>query len=223
MTLGGFDHDEGQLRNAFQPAGRPLRHRLLRRVEGRRRREAPIQPDDAAGEPAAARGGRTTTADHVRALAGKDPQALPHTEIPFRPARVIMQDLTAVPCVVDLAALREAVADLGGDPTQVNPLVPTELVVDHSVVADVAGRPDAIRLDTGIEYERNAERFEFLRWGQESFDDLTVVPPGAGIVHQVNIEHLTQVVRRHDGVAVPDTCLGTDSHTTMVNGLGVLG
>ena len=134
-----------------------------------------------------------------------------------------MQDFTGVPCVVDLATMREAVAELGGDPTKINPLSPAELVIDHSVIIDVFGREDAFRRNVEIEYERNGERYQFLRWGQGAFDDFKVVPPGTGIVHQVNIEHLAQVVFLRNGVAYPDTCVGTDSHTTMVNGLGVLG
>ncbi|AXG13467.1 aconitate hydratase AcnA [Intrasporangium calvum] len=171
--------------------------------------------------------GANITADHIGALAGWDANAQPDTEIQFTPARVIMQDFTGVPCVVDLATMREAVADLGGDPAKINPLAPAELVIDHSVIVDVFGRPDAFERNVEIEYERNRERYQFLRWGQTAFDDFKVVPPGTGIVHQVNIEHLarTVMVRDIDGerVAYPDTCVGTDSHTTMVNGLGVLG
>ena len=156
-----------------------------------------------------------------------DENAEPDTEIQFTPARVIMQDFTGVPCVVDLATMREAVADLGGDPAKINPLAPAELVIDHSVIIDVFGRADAFERNVEIEYQRNRERYQFLRWGQTAFDDFKVVPPGTGIVHQVNIEHLarTVMVREIDGerVAYPDTCVGTDSHTTMVNGLGVLG
>ncbi|MGV8979523.1 MAG: aconitate hydratase AcnA [Cellulomonas sp.] len=171
--------------------------------------------------------GVNTTADHVRAIAAWDPQAEPDTEIQFTPARVIMQDFTGVPCIVDLATMREAVAELGGDPTQINPLAPAELVIDHSVQIDVAGRADAFARNVDFEYQRNRERYQFLRWGQTAFDDFKVVPPGTGIVHQVNIEYLARTVmtREVDGVlrAYPDTCVGTDSHTTMVNGLGVLG
>src|SRR5699024_1891452 len=148
-------------------------------------------------------------------------------EIQYSPARVIMQDFTGVPCVVDLATMREAMADLGGDATKINPLAPTELVIDHSVIADVFGTPEAFERNVEIEYERNRERYQFLRWGQSAFDDFKVVPPGTGIVHQVNIEHLARTVftREIDGetFAYPDTCVGTDSHTTMVNGLGVVG
>ncbi|AEG44521.1 aconitate hydratase [Isoptericola variabilis] len=171
--------------------------------------------------------GANITADHVNALASWDPQAEPSTEIQFTPARVIMQDFTGVPCVVDLATMREAVAELGGDPAKINPLAPAELVIDHSVQIDVAGRPDAFERNVEFEYQRNHERYQFLRWGQTAFDDFKVVPPGTGIVHQVNIEYLARTVmtREVDGVlrAYPDTCVGTDSHTTMVNGLGVLG
>jgi aconitate hydratase len=167
--------------------------------------------------------GANITAEHIRALAGWDENAAPDTEIQFTPARVLMQDFTGVPCVVDLATMREAMADLGGDPTKINPLAPAELVIDHSVQIDVFGRSDAFERNVEIEYQRNGERYKFLRWGQTAFDDFKVVPPGTGIVHQVNIEHLARTVMVRDGVAYPDTCVGTDSHTTMVNGLGVLG
>ncbi len=171
--------------------------------------------------------GADITEDHIRAVAGWDADADPDTEIQFTPARVIMQDFTGVPCVVDLATMREAMADLGGDPTRINPLAPAELVIDHSVIADVFGTPEAFARNVEIEYERNRERYQFLRWGQGAFEDFKVVPPGTGIVHQVNIEHLARVVftRDMDGetVAYPDTCVGTDSHTTMVNGIGVVG
>jgi len=167
--------------------------------------------------------GVNVTADHVSALAQWDPGKEPDTEIQFTPARVILQDLTGVPAVVDLAAMREAMQALGGDPTKINPLCPAELVIDHSVVADVFGSPDAFRRNVEIEFERNHERFQFLRWGQDAFSQFKVVPPGTGIVHQVNIEYLARVVMNTDGVAYPDTCVGTDSHTTMQNGLGILG
>jgi aconitate hydratase len=167
--------------------------------------------------------GANTTADHVRALAAWDPTAEPDTEIQFTPARVVMQDFTGVPCVVDLATMREAMQELGGDPSKINPLAPAELVIDHSVIADLFGAPDSFERNVELEYERNAERYQFLRWGQTAFDDFKVVPPGTGIVHQVNIEYLARVVFERDGVAFPDTLVGTDSHTTMVNGLGVLG
>ncbi|MGW6931717.1 aconitate hydratase [Lentzea sp. NPDC054927] len=167
--------------------------------------------------------GANITADHVRALASWDPAAEPNTEIQFTPARVVMQDFTGVPCVVDLATMREAVTQLGGDAEKVNPLAPAELVIDHSVIADIFGRPDAFELNVDLEYQRNKERYQFLRWGQTAFDEFKVVPPGTGIVHQVNIEHLARVVMVRNGQAYPDTLVGTDSHTTMVNGIGVLG
>ncbi|SMD25092.1 aconitate hydratase [Lentzea albidocapillata] len=167
--------------------------------------------------------GANITADHVRALANWDPAAEPSTEIQFTPARVVMQDFTGVPCVVDLATMREAVTHLGGDAEKVNPLAPAELVIDHSVIADIFGRPDAFEMNVDLEYERNRERYQFLRWGQTAFDEFKVVPPGTGIVHQVNIEHLARVVMVRNGQAYPDTLVGTDSHTTMVNGIGVLG
>ena len=171
--------------------------------------------------------GANITADDIRALGSWDAGAEPNHEIQFTPARVIMQDFTGVPCVVDLATMREAVANLGGNSAKVNPLAPAEMVIDHSVIAEAFGTPDAFARNTEIEYQRNHERYQFLRWGQTAFDDFKVVPPGTGIVHQVNIEHLARVVfpRVVDGVlqAYPDTCVGTDSHTTMVNGLGVVG
>lgn len=171
--------------------------------------------------------GENITAAHVQALAGWDPNAEPSEEIQFTPARVIMQDFTGVPCIVDLATMREAMSELGGDPSKINPLAPAEMVIDHSVMIDVAGRVDALELNMDLEFERNRERYQFLRWGQGAFDDFKVVPPGTGIVHQVNIEYLARTVmtREVDGAlrAYPDSCVGTDSHTTMVNGLGVLG
>ncbi|WP_174550701.1 aconitate hydratase [Microtetraspora malaysiensis] len=167
--------------------------------------------------------GANITADHIRALANWDPNATPSVEIQFTPARVIMQDFTGVPCVVDLATMREAVRDLGGDPARINPLAPAEMVIDHSVIVDYFGGPDSFARNVQREYERNHERYQFLRWGQTAFDEFKVVPPGTGIVHQVNIEHLARVVMIRDGKAYPDTCVGTDSHTTMENGIGVLG
>jgi aconitate hydratase len=167
--------------------------------------------------------GVNITADHISAVAGWDEKAEPSVEIQFTPARVILQDLTGVPAVVDLAAMREAMRALGGDPTKINPLIPAELVIDHSVVADIFGTPDAFQRNVELEFQRNAERFQFLRWGQDAFAGFRVVPPGTGIVHQVNIEHLARVVMQSDGKAYPDTCVGTDSHTTMENGLGILG
>lgn len=171
--------------------------------------------------------GANITADHVRALAAWDPAAEPDTEIQFTPARVVMQDFTGVPCIVDLATMREAVSELGGDPEVINPLNPAEMVIDHSVQIDSFGLPGSLERNKEREYERNAERYQFLRWGQGTLSNFRVVPPGTGIVHQVNIEYLARIVFTHeaDGVtqAYPDTCVGTDSHTTMVNGLGVLG
>ena len=177
--------------------------------------------------------GANVTAEQIQALASWDPQAAPSQEIQFTPARVIMQDFTGVPCIVDLAAMREAMSALGGDATKINPLAPAELVIDHSIIADVFGRPDAFLRNAEIEFERNQERYQFLRWGQEAFANLVVVPPNTGIVHQVNLERLARVVfvaeaAAADGgptglVAYPDTLVGTDSHTTMINGLGVLG
>ncbi|MCH9710067.1 MAG: aconitate hydratase AcnA [Actinomycetia bacterium] len=171
--------------------------------------------------------GANITGDHIEAIAAWDPSADPSIEIQFTPARVVMQDFTGVPCIVDLATMREAIGDLGGDPDKVNPLAPAEMVIDHSVIVDVFGRRDAFERNVDIEYERNGERYQFLRWGQGAFDDFKVVPPGTGIVHQVNIEYLARTVMVRDvngtKTAYPDTCVGTDSHTTMVNGLGVLG
>ena len=171
--------------------------------------------------------GANITADHIKALAHWDPSVEPDTEIQFTPARVVMQDFTGVPCIVDLATMREAIVELGGDASKVNPLAPAELVIDHSVIADVFGTKNSFEENTDIEYERNQERYRFLRWGQSAFDEFKVVPPGTGIVHQVNIEFLARVImtRTVGGVlrAYPDTVVGTDSHTTMVNGLGVLG
>jgi aconitate hydratase len=171
--------------------------------------------------------GANVTAEQIKALANWDPSAEPDTEIQFTPARVIMQDFTGVPCIVDLATMREAVASLGGDPKRINPLAPAEMVIDHSVIIDVAGTPEAFDRNVELEYQRNGERYQFLRWGQTAFDNFKVVPPGTGIVHQVNIEYLARTVmaREVNGElqAYPDSCVGTDSHTTMVNGLGVLG
>ncbi|MDR2348303.1 MAG: aconitate hydratase AcnA [Bifidobacteriaceae bacterium] len=167
--------------------------------------------------------GATITAGQVQALANWDPGAAPAVEIQFTPARVVMQDFTGVPCVVDLATMREAVAALGGDPAQINPLAPAEMVIDHSVIIEHAGSPRAFDLNVAVEYQRNRERYQFLRWGQGAFSQFKVVPPGTGIVHQVNIEYLARGVMAQGGQAYPDSCVGTDSHTTMVNGLGVLG
>ena len=171
--------------------------------------------------------GANITSAQIDALANWNPDSEPDTEIQFTPARVIMQDFTGVPCIVDLATMREAIVDLGGDPAKVNPLAPAELVIDHSVIADKFGTTTSFEENTDIEYQRNQERYRFLRWGQSAFDEFKVVPPGTGIVHQVNIEYLARVImtRNVNGVlrAYPDTVVGTDSHTTMVNGLGVLG
>ncbi|MDA8777397.1 aconitate hydratase AcnA, partial [Pontimonas sp.] len=171
--------------------------------------------------------GANITKEQIQALGGWDANAEPAKEIQFTPARVVLQDFTGVPCIVDLATMREAIVDLGGDPNHVNPLSPAELVIDHSVIADLFGHADSLERNVDIEYERNGERYQFLRWGQTAFNNFKVVPPGTGIVHQVNIENLAKVTYTKDngGViqAFPDTCVGTDSHTTMVNGLGVLG
>lgn len=172
-------------------------------------------------------GGITVGKEHIEAVAQWNPKAEPDTEIAFMPARVVLQDFTGVPCVVDLAAMRDAVTKLGGKPSQINPLIPSELVIDHSVQVDVFGRPDALDLNGKIEFERNKERYGFLRWGQKAFENFKVVPPNTGIVHQVNLENLARVVmeREVEGQiwAFPDTVFGTDSHTTMINGIGVLG
>ncbi len=168
--------------------------------------------------------GKTVTRDDILALAGADPRKLPQREIAFTPARVIMQDFTGVPAVVDLAAMRDAMAKLGGDPARINPLIPAELVIDHSVMVDHYGTSDALNLNSLLEFQRNRERYTFLRWGQSAFDSFSVVPPDTGIVHQVNLEYLARVVFSDDkGLAYPDTVVGTDSHTTMINGVGVLG
>src|SRR4029077_3048668 len=171
--------------------------------------------------------GSNITKDHIQAIANWDPSAEPSVEIQYTPARVVMQDFTGVPCIVALATRGEAIGDLGGDDEKVNPLAPADLVIDHSVIADLFGRADAFERNVEIEYERNRERYQFLRWGQGAFSDFKVVPPGTGIVHQVNIEHLARTVftRETDGATQPspDTLVGTDSHTTMVNGIGVVG
>jgi aconitate hydratase len=167
--------------------------------------------------------GVNITKDHINAVANWDEKAEPSIEIPYTPARVIMQDFTGVPAIVDLATMREAMIDLGGDPQKVNPLAPAELVIDHSVIADAFGSNMALKINVDLEYDRNKERYQFLRWGQGAFSEFKVVPPGTGIVHQVNIENLARVVFERNGTVYPDTVVGTDSHTTMVNGLGVLG
>ncbi|MFY9326002.1 MAG: aconitase family protein, partial [Candidatus Nanopelagicales bacterium] len=167
--------------------------------------------------------GFNVTQEHIKALVDWNPHQEPDTEIPYTPARVIMQDFTGVPAIVDLATMREAMADLSKDPQLVNPLAPAELVIDHSVIADAFGSSGAFGINVDLEYQRNLERYQFLRWGQDSFSEFKVVPPGTGIVHQVNIENLARVIFEKEGMAYPDTLVGTDSHTTMVNGLGVLG
>lgn len=167
--------------------------------------------------------GANITQDHIKAIANWDPSAEPSVEIQFTPARVLMQDFTGVPCVVDLATMREAVKELGGDPDKVNPLNPAEMVIDHSVIIEAFGGRESLAKNVEIEYERNEERYQFLRWGSKAFSNFRVVPPGTGIVHQVNIENLARVVFDNNGLAYPDTCIGTDSHTTMENGLGILG
>ena len=167
--------------------------------------------------------GLNTTKADIEALAGADLKKLPAKDINFTPARVILQDFTGVPCVVDLAAMRDAIKQLGGKASQVNPLCPVELVIDHSVMIDHYGSKQALDLNAKVEFERNAERYTFLRWGQEALQNFKAVPPDTGIVHQVNIEYLARVVFEKDGLLYPDSCFGTDSHTTMVNGIGVLG
>src|ERR671912_1710590 len=171
--------------------------------------------------------GRSYRVEDAKSIAGWLPAGHSDKEVPFRPSRILMQDFTGVPAVVDLAAMRDGILKLGGEPRRVNPLVPVDLVIDHSVMVDVSGRADALQRNVDIEFERNGERYEFLRWGQSAFDGFRVVPPGTGICHQVNLEYLAQVVwtaqDAGDSYAYPDSCYGTDSHTTMVNGLGVLG
>ena len=167
--------------------------------------------------------GHVITEDHVKTLAAYDASGVGQAEIPFRPGRVVLQDFTGVPAMVDLAAMRSAMVRMGGDPRKVNPLVPCDLVIDHSVQVDAFNSGVALTINNEKEFERNRERYEFLKWGQSSFDNFRVVPPGAGIVHQVNLEYLAKVVWDADGVLYPDSLVGTDSHTTMINGLGVLG
>ncbi len=205
LTVGGADHEVFRL--SAVPGAQDLPYSLKVLLENLLRTED----------------GANIRKEHIEALAGWDPEAEPDTEIQFTPARVLMQDFTGVPCIVDLATMREAMADLGGDPKRINPLAPAELVIDHSVVADHFGSKDALGLNGALEYERNRERYEFLRWGQTAFEDFKVVPPNTGIVHQVNLERLASVVFTRNGQAYPDTLVGTDSHTTMINGLGVLG
>jgi len=205
LTVNGEDHEIFRISAVEGSAHLPFTHKVLL--------ENLLRTED----------GANVTAEQIRSLGRWDASGAPHQEIQFTPARVIMQDFTGVPCVVDLATMREAMADLGGDTSKINPLAPAELVIDHSVIADHFGTPSAFGRNVELEYERNEERYKFLRWGQSAFDEFKVVPPGTGIVHQVNIEHLARVVMTRNGQAYPDTCVGTDSHTTMVNGLGVLG
>src|SRR5919106_2235375 len=171
--------------------------------------------------------GDSVPADTVESIATWDAKAEPSVEIPYQPARVLMQDFTGVPAIVDLAAMRDAMEQLGSDPAKINPLVPVDLIIDHSVQVDAFGNPRAFDINADRDYERNGERYAFLRWGQQAFDNFRVVPPATGICHQVNLEYLGQVVFRRDRDAAteayPDTLVGTDSHTTMINGLGVLG
>ena len=171
--------------------------------------------------------GKTVTKADIEAVASWDPAAKPSTEIAFRPSRVLLQDFTGVPAVVDLAAMREQFARMGGDPSRINPLQPADLVIDHSVQVDAYASAQAFDENVRLEFERNRERYQFLKWGQSAFENMGVVPPGTGIVHQVNLEYLARVVFTRDAegrtVAYPDSLVGTDSHTTMINGLGVLG
>src|SRR5688500_13202278 len=166
--------------------------------------------------------GVTVTRDDIEALARWDPATPPDREIAYSPARVVLQGFIGVPCLVDLAAMRDAMAALGGDPAKINPLQPVELVIDHSIQVDAFGTPEAFQQNVELDYGRNRERYAFLRWGQQAFDNFKVVPPNTGIVHQVNLEFLARVVEARDGRAFPDTLVGTDSHTTMVTGLGGL-
>ena len=167
--------------------------------------------------------GKAVSSEDIEKVAKWDANAEPSEEIAYTPARVLMQDFTGVPAIVDLASMRDAIEDLGGEPSQINPLVPAELVIDHSIQVDVYGEPKAFQRNAEFEFERNHERYAFLRWGQTAFDNFSVVPPNTGICHQVNLEYLAKVVFTRDGRAFPDTLVGTDSHTTMINGLGVLG
>ena len=165
--------------------------------------------------------------EHVENLSKWGTNELQDIDVPFKPSRVIFQDFTGVPCVVDLAALRKAMADLGGDPQKINPEIPVDLVIDHSVQVDKAGTADSLEFNMDLEFKRNGERYEFLSWAQKAFDNYRAVPPATGIVHQVNLEYLANIVLTSDKdgetVAFPDSVFGTDSHTTMINGIGVLG
>jgi len=205
LTVGGAEFDIFAIDTVPGSAKLPYTHKILL--------ENLLRTED----------GVNVTAETIRALGDWDAGAEPSEEIQFTPARVILQDFTGVPVVVDLATMREAVIALGGDPEKIEPLNPVELVIDHSVIADFFGTPDAAVRNVALEYERNKERYQFLRWGQSAFEEFKVVPPGTGIVHQVNIENLSRVIMARGGQAYPDTVVGTDSHTTMVNGLGVLG
>jgi aconitate hydratase len=221
-----MSHDSFETRDTLDVGGKTIEYRSLPRLAARGHRverlpwslrillENLLRYED----------GVSVTPRDIEALAAWDPTAEPSHENAFRPARVLLQDFTGVPALVDLAAMRDAMAEMGGDPGRINPLIPAELVIDHSVQVDVYGREAAFLINAEREYERNRERYAFLRWGQEAFDDFKVVPPDTGIVHQVNLEYLARVVFGLDGgVAYPDTLVGTDSHTTMINGLGVLG
>src|SRR4051794_21018012 len=208
LRIGGTDYGYHRLAavgDRVDLAGLPVTIKILLENLLRHAGDGTVRPDD--GEP----------------LLAWRPRVAAEAEIPFMPARVLLQDFTGVPAVVALAVMRDAMADLGGDPAKVNPLVPADLVIDHSVQVDRFGTPAAFAFNVEREYERNGERYQLLRWAQTAFDDLRVVPPGTGIVHQVNLEYLAPVVATRDGVAFPDTLVGTDSHTTMINGLGVLG
>ncbi|HEY9457998.1 MAG TPA: aconitase family protein, partial [Gaiella sp.] len=212
LTVGGESHEVFRLdalQDRYDVARLPYTLRIL--LENVLRRED----------------GETVSATDVEAVARWNASAEPSDEVTFAPARVLLQDFTGVPAVVDLAAMRDAMEELGADPARINPLVPVDLIIDHSVQVDAFGNPRAFEINAEREFERNRERYEFLRWGQTAFDNFRVVPPATGICHQVNLEHLGRVVFEDevDGVrrAYPDTLVGTDSHTTMINGLGVLG
>ncbi len=222
MTLMATNPDSFSTRGTLQVGGRS---HALHRLDGLGARAArlPVSLRVLLENLLRREDGRSCTRDHIEALLAWEPKKTPDREVPFMPARVILQDFTGVPCVVDLAAMRDAMTAMGGDPKRINPLQPVDLVIDHSVQVDAFGSADAFRRNVEIEYERNRERYAFLRWGQRAFDDFRVVPPGTGIVHQVNLEYLAPVVAVRDGMLFPDTVLGTDSHTTMINGLGVVG
>jgi len=220
LTHAGGLHDR-QLQSPYQPEGGLafLRHHSLQALAGRDLARLPYSLKVLLENLLRFEDGVNITRRDIEALLDWDPRATPSHEISFTPARVIMQDFTGVPCVVDLAAMRDAIARLGGDPARVNPLAPAELVIDHSVQVDAYGTPDALARTTRSSSSATASRYAFLRWGQTAFDNFKVVPPNTGIVHQVNIERLARVVFHNeaDGTAYPDTVVGTDSHTTMVN------